>query len=298
MNLLPPQLQSLYPFDHHFLDCDGQRLHYLDEGSGPVVVMLHGNPTWSFYYRNVVQILRRNFRCIVPDHIGCGLSDKPQNYPYTLDQHIKNVTRLLDHLEVEECYLIVHDWGGAIGAGWAVDNVNKLKGWVVLNTAAFTSPRIPWQINLCRLPLLGEWFIRAHNGFARPATRMAVCCELNPSVAKGLLFPYNNWKNRVAVAGFVKDIPMRESHPSFERLKSIEDRLVSLKSKPMLLAWGMRDFCFDPGFLEEWQRRFPEARTQSFPRAGHYVLEDAETEVIPLINEFLGEQIGLKSTTE
>jgi pimeloyl-ACP methyl ester carboxylesterase len=287
MNQLPSDLQTLYPFTSKFFSHGDHKQHYIDEGTGPVVVMLHGNPTWSFYYRNVVLLLRRNFRCIVPDHMGCGFSDKPQTYPYTLDQHIKNLSALLEHLGVEEARLVVHDWGGAIGAGWAVENQDKFKGWVVLNTAAFRSPRIPWRINLLRCPILGEWVIRAHNGFAGPALKMAVCCEMNPNVGRGLMYPYNNYKNRVAIAGFVKDIPMTNRHPSYLRLKGIEDKLPEIADRPILLGWGMRDFCFDPGFLEEWQRRFPKARTISYPRAGHYILEDAETELIPEIGKFL-----------
>src|SRR5436305_7666249 len=113
----------LYPFPgHHLAVGDGVRLHYLDEGAGEPVVMVHGNPTWSFYYRNLVLTLRDRYRCVVPDHVGCGLSDKPpaDRYPYSLDRRVADLTALLDHLKLDrDVTLVVHDWGGMIGTAWA-----------------------------------------------------------------------------------------------------------------------------------------------------------------------------------
>ena len=117
--------RSLFPFESHYMDVGSSKLHYLDEGEGMPVLMVHGNPSWSFYYRNVVQALKPTRRCIVPDHIGCGLSDKPADdeYHYTLQSRIDDLTRLLDEQVPEgQLDIIVHDWGGAIGMGWAVQN--------------------------------------------------------------------------------------------------------------------------------------------------------------------------------
>ena len=109
--------EDIYPFKSNFLNIDGIKYHYLDEGSGETIVMLHGNPTWSFYYRNLIIGLRDNYRIIVPDHIGCGMSDKPQDYSYHLENHIKNLTIFLQTLNIPNLRLIVHDWGGPIGLG-------------------------------------------------------------------------------------------------------------------------------------------------------------------------------------
>ena len=123
-----PDWRPLYPFASHYAVIAGGRQHYLDEGRGPAVVMLHGNPTWSFYYRNLVLALRDEHRVIVPDHMGCGLSDKPQEYTYTLRQHIDNLEHLLDEeLQVPEVDLVVHDWGGAIGMGYAVRHPERIR---------------------------------------------------------------------------------------------------------------------------------------------------------------------------
>jgi pimeloyl-ACP methyl ester carboxylesterase len=158
-------------------------MSYLDEGSGDeAVVMVHGNPTWSFYYRNLVLGLRGKMRCIVPDHLGCGLSDKPQDFNYTLGEHIRNLRGLLDSLNLRKIHLIVHDWGGPIGLGTALARPEQLGRVVILNTAAFADTVVPWRIRLCRAPVIGEWLVRGLNGFAWPATWMSVTRPLAPDV--------------------------------------------------------------------------------------------------------------------
>jgi cis-3-alkyl-4-acyloxetan-2-one decarboxylase len=280
-----------YPFQPRFLTIDGHRLAYLDEGQGPAVVMVHGNPSWSYLYRNLVSTLCDRYRCIVPDHLGCGFSDKPADYPYRLGNHVDNLERLLDNLGVERCVLVIHDWGGAIGMGWAGKYPERVAGVVVLNTAAFRSRRIPLRIAVCRWPVLGPLLVRGFNGFARAAISMAVVRPMRPEIAKGFLAPYDSWRNRIAVLRFVEDIPMDDQHPSWSTLASIEHSLVRLRDIPLLLCWGGRDFCFNDTFYDEWRRRFPLAETHYFADAGHYVLEDAFSTIQPLVDDFL-QRIG------
>lgn len=276
-----------YPFQPHSLTIDGHKMSYLDEGEGPTVVMVHGNPTWSYLYRNLVSNLRERYRCIVPDHLGCGFSDKPQVYPYQLANHIDNLEHLLTALSIERCVLIVHDWGGAIGMGWAGRNPQRIAGMVVLNTAAFRSSRMPLRIAICRLPVIGGLLVRGINGFARAAVFMAVTKAMRPAIARGFLQPYNSWRNRIAIHRFVQDIPMNVRHPSWNTLVSVENGLAQLHSSPMLLCWGGRDFCFDVTFYQQWRSRFPEAEAHFFPEAGHYVLEDALVPIQSRIDGFL-----------
>ena len=277
-----------YPYQSRRFEIDsGHNLAYLDEGEGPAVVMVHGNPSWSYLYRNLVSGLRDRYRCIVPDHLGCGFSDKPANYPYRLSNHIDNLEHLLEKLGVKRCILVVHDWGGAIGMGWAGRHPERIVGLVVLNTAAFRSPRIPLRIALCRWPILGSLLVRGLNGFARAATFMAVTRSMRPEIAKGFLAPYNSWRHRIAVLRFVEDIPMDAGHPSWTTLVAVESTLPLLQQFPMLLCWGGHDFCFNKTFYEEWRTRFPQAEAHYFPDAGHYVLEDGLTEILPLIDGFL-----------
>lgn len=276
-----------YPFTPQSFAVGSHRLSYIDQGDGLPVVMIHGNPSWSYLYRNLITELQGEYRCIAPDHLGCGFSDKPQDYPYQLQNHIDNLEELLDHLRIERCILVVHDWGGAIGMGWAGCHPDRIAGLVVLNTAAFPSSRIPFRIAICRWPILGALLVRGLNGFSWPATFMAVNKKMDKRVAAGFLAPYDSWHNRVAIHRFVQDIPMHSNHPSRQSLVQVEESLTNLVDKPMLICWGGRDFCFNRSFYDQWVQRFPHAQAHYYEDASHYVLEDAGPEIHKLIHPFL-----------
>lgn len=277
-----------YPFTSRFVLIEGHRLHYIDEGSGPVIVMVHGNPTWSYYYRRLIALLSTQFRVIAIDHMGCGLSDKPQEYSYRLQNHIDNLAHILNTLEIGKCSLVVHDWGGAIGMGYAGRFPERIEKVVILNTAAFRSSRIPFRIRICRWPFLGAFLVRGCNGFAGFAPTMAVVNPLKNDIVRAYLSPYDSWKNRVAVHGFVRDIPLSSNHPSYDTLVEVENGLSRLaqKNPPMLILWGGRDFCFNKHFYDEWCRRFPRAERHYFANCGHYVLEDCFDSIKPIIHRF------------
>jgi len=260
----------------------------VDEGQGDIIVMVHGNPTWSYYYRRLISLLAKKHRVIAIDHMGCGLSDKPQEYNYCLQNHIDNLHSLLQYLDVETFSLVVHDWGGAIGMGVAAKRINALKRAMVLNTAAFRSLRIPFRISVCRWPIIGEPLVRGLNGFAGPAIFMAVSRKMDKEVARAFLAPYDSWHNRVAVSAFVKDIPLTSAHPSYKALLQVEQGLEKLQEQqlPMLICWGGKDFCFNKEFYDEWCVRFPGAETHYFAESGHYILEDAFDEIAPLAEKF------------
>ncbi len=279
-------LDHVYPFRSQFLQLEENNLHYIDEGSGQPILMLHGNPTWSFYYRNLIQTFKPKFRTIVPDHVGCGLSDKPQDYAYTLENHIQNTYKLVRFLDLKKIILVVHDWGGAIGFGLVTRYPELFDKIVILNTAAYPSPHIPPTINLLRQGRFGEWLTRKFNLFAWPATFMTTEKPLPKAIKQGYLLPYNSWNNRVAVARFVQDIPMDKSHPTFQTLSEIEDKLKTLKH-PKLILWGGKDFCFNHHFFEKWISIYPDADAHWFAKAGHYVLEDALDEVSAKIWDFI-----------
>ncbi|HEY5552883.1 MAG TPA: alpha/beta fold hydrolase [Opitutaceae bacterium] len=279
---------ALYPFESRFHPLEGGvRMHYVDEGQGDeAVLMLHGNPTWGFFYRDVVKALAGRIRCVVPDHVGMGLSDKPQDYRYTLEQRIADVGSLVAALGLERVHLIVHDWGGAIGFGWARRNPELIGRIVITNTAAFPDTRIPLRIAACRIPLLGPLIVRGLNGFAGAAVSMAVTRPLSPAVREGFLAPYGSWRDRVAVNAFVRDIPMRPSHPSYAELAAISGALSQFRDRQILIAWGERDFCFTTHFLARWREIYPSAETAIEPEAGHYLLEDAGERLVRRIADF------------
>jgi haloalkane dehalogenase len=285
---LPNWLAELYPFEPKRFDTGRGMMSYLDEGQGDeAVVMVHGNPTWSFYYRNLVLGLRGSLRCIVPDHLGCGLSAKPQDFDYTLGEHIRNLRALLDSLNLRKIHLIVHDWGGPIGLGAVLQKPDQLGHVVILNTAAFADTIVPARIRLCRVPVLGEWWVRGFNGFAWPATWMAVTTPLAPDVKRGYLYPYDNWANRIATHRFVVDIPTGRGSPSDRALAELEPRLSILRNRPARILWGGKDFCFNQHYYDRWRALLPTAQADYLESAGHYVLEDAGLQCLDKIRGFL-----------
>ncbi len=288
------RLKKEYPFNGKHLDIGGLGYHYLDEGAGAPVVMVHGNPSWSFYYRNLVLALRDRYRCIVPDHIGCGLSDKPgdDRYEYTLARRVDDLERLLETLGVtEKITLIVHDWGGMIGMAYAVRHPERISRLVILNTGAFHLPKtkpFPLGLRICRDTVLGTLLVRGLNAFSTGASYVG--CKRNPmSPELRALYqlPYDSWQNRIATLRFVQDIPLSPGDRGYDLVSAVSDGIGQFSNLPILICWGEQDFVFDRHFLAEWQQRFPAAELHSYPDCGHYVLEDAKEEVVPLISRFL-----------
>ncbi len=285
-----------YPFSGKTLDLDGLSYHYLDEGSGKPVVMVHGNPSWSYYYRNLVLALRGRYRCIVPDHIGCGLSDKPgdKRYDYTLSRRVDDLERLIDHLGLEEkITLVLHDWGGMIGMAYACRHPERIGRLVLLNTAAFHLPKekkFPLGLKICRDTPLGALLVRGFNAFSVGAS--LVGCKKHPMarvVSRSYRAPYDSWKNRIATLRFVQDIPLVPGDRNYALVSEVAAGLAQFSELPIAIFWGELDFVFDTAFLAEWIRRYPKAKVRRYPDAGHYILEDMKDEVVPLIADFLND---------
>lgn len=286
--------KEIYPFAGKFRDRGGLQQHYLDEGKGDPVVMVHGNPSWSIYYRNLVNTLKDTHRCIVPDHIGCGLSDKPNDdaYEYTLANRVADLESLLEEIGVtENITLVVHDWGGMIGMAFATHHPEKIKRLVILNTSAFHLPKtkpLPLGLNICRNTLFGTFIVRGFNVFSAGAAHVG--CKRNPmssELQKAYRAPYNNWANRIATLRFVQDIPLHPSDKAHSLVSSVEDNVDELAEVPMIICWGLKDFVFDHHFLAKWEQNFPNAEIHRYEDCGHYILEDAQEEVIPLIESFI-----------
>ncbi len=285
-----------YPFKSHYATVKDLRIHYIDEGprTAPAVVMLHGNPSWSFYYRHLVIALSDEYRCIVPDHVGMGLSDKPaaDAYDFGLDRRVDDLDALLDKLAPgDDITLVVHDWGGMIGMTWAARYPERIKRLVILNTAAFHLPagrEIPWQLKVSRLPMINKLLNQGFNAFAKGAVKYCVTRRPMPAdVGAAYLAPYDSWVNRVAVRKFVEVIPLEKGDSGYDTITQVQEKLQQFSGIPMLICWGMKDFVFDSYFLDEWQRRFPNATVHRFEDAGHYILEDAGEDVVPLVEEFM-----------
>lgn len=298
--------RTLYPFcsHHHALGNDGEhRMHYVDEGPGSAspgapttedrevesLLMVHGNPTWSFYWRNLIAAWSERYRTVAPDHLGMGLSDKPQEYPYSLTQHADNLVSLIDALDLKNITLLAHDWGGAIGLQAALLRPERFRKFVLFNTGAFPPPYVPKRIAVCRLPIVGNWAMRSLNAFAQSAQSMATNFPggLPKPVLKGLIAPYDSWQNRVGIANFVGDIPLRTSHPTHQVLVDLENGLEQFADRPVKLVWGMKDWCFTPKCLRRFEGIFPDAESHPIQNAGHWVIEDSVEEVIEVVGDFL-----------
>jgi len=290
-----------YPFTPRaFVHANGLTQSYLDEGprDGEVVVMLHGNPSWSYYWRHLVLDLRdpastRGYRCIVPDHIGMGLSDKPgdASYAYTLQSRIDDLDALLAKLDVgDDLTLAVHDWGGMIGFGWALANAARVKRLVVLNTGAFPLPAakaMPWRLRLGRDSLLGTGLIRGFNAFAAGAAKQGVETPMPADVRRAYLAPYDSWANRIATLRFVQDIPLAPGDRAWPPVEEAGRRLREFADRPVFIGWGLRDFVFDKHFLHGFTSALAHAEVHAFEDAGHYVLEDKHAVLVPAIRAFL-----------
>jgi len=286
--------RHLYPFDSHFMDINGFKYHYVDEGAGSPVIMVHGNPTWSFYYRQLIQALSHQYRTIAVDHVGCGLSDKPtqDQYDYTLDCRISDLERFISRLELKDkITLVLHDWGGMIGIAYALRHLDRMDKIILLNTAAFFPPQgrpLPFRLKLIRhIKPFANVAVLGFNAFARSALFMATAKGLSGDVKSGLLAPYNCPQNRIATLRFVEDIPLKPTDPSYDTVKTVQNELHRLRKLPMLICWGMKDFVFTKVYLDEWCNRFPDAHVHTFEDAGHYVLEDAAEMVIDRIRKFM-----------
>ncbi|WP_200956293.1 alpha/beta fold hydrolase [Lysobacter sp. Root983] len=291
-----------YPFQpQRFEVRPGIAMSYLDQGpkDGEVVVMLHGNPSWSYYWRKLVLGLRDRYRCIVPDHVGMGLSDKPRDdrYTYTLQSRIDDVERLLQYLRIDgPITLAVHDWGGGIGFGWGLKHSDQIKRLVITNTGAFPLPSakpLPKRLRLGRDSAIGTGLIRGLNAFAGSAARVGVVSPMPRAVRRAYLAPYDSWANRIATSRFVQDIPLAEGDAAWPLVQAMGRKLPEYADRPAFIGWGLRDFVFDHHFLKGFTDALPQAQVHAFEDAGHYVLEDKAALLVPEIRAFLdGHPIG------
>lgn len=288
---------SVYPFEKRRIDLGGYEMNCLDEGKGGLVLMVHGNPSWSFYFRELVKSLRGSNRCIAPDHIGMGLSDRPieSRYAYTLKSRIDDLDKLMERLApAGPVTLVLHDWGGMIGMGWAARHPERVKAVVAFNTACF---RLPAEKNF---PGLLKMLRGSLSGVPIRASRLARRFVLSTCVAKRKLSPEamdaylsvcDGWNRSLAVHRFVQDIPLAPGDPAWETVVDIESKLAAFAETPMLLPWGLKDWVFDAAFLNGWKRRFPKATVHPFPDCGHFLLEDAPGDLVPLIRDFIARPV-------
>ncbi len=262
-----------YPFEHHSFQTAAGAMHYVDEGEGQPIVFVHGNPSWSFEFRGLIKRLSSQYRCIAPDHIGFGLSDKPAEWSYLPREQAANFESLMESLDLSDITLVVEDWGGPIGLTYAVAHPGKVKAVVILNSWAWSVQRDLYYQAFSKFTggPLGRWLIKKRNFFARDIFR-AVFGEkrrLTAQLHQHYLSPLAIPEQRKGSWVFPGEITR-----SSEWLAGIEPRLASLQSKKILIAWGLKDIAFREKELNRWISIFPHARVVRFADAGHFVPEE------------------------
>lgn len=288
-----------WPYQAKWFDSADGRLHYVDEGprDGRPVVMVHGNPTWSYLYRHFIEAVTSNgYRAIVMDHLGFGRSDKPDSPElYRIPAHAERCEALLESLEISDATIVVQDWGGPIGLHWAASHPERVRSLVVLNTFAHRPPEdvpLPLPLKLFRTPGVGELMVKGLNAFVKIflfKEGVVYPERLGTNEKAAYRAPHPNWRSRTAMLVFPREIPSGPQGNVSDFLAGLNEKLVpAFAEKPVFIAWPMKDIAFTPDMLEDfWLKDFPNAEVMRIEDAGHYIQEDAHEKVIPPLLGFL-----------
>lgn len=274
-----------YPFAPHYLSLPAGRLHYVDEGAGEPVVFVHGTPVWSFVYRHLIKGLQADYRCVAPDHLGFGFSDKPQKWAYTPAAHAENLTRLIEHLELKNITLVVHDFGGPIGLHYGVRFPANVKRVVVMNSWMWplnAQKNIKQASQFFGGPV-GKVLYQYFNFSARQLLPRGFydAKALTPAIHAHYLKPFDQPAHRLGTWHFAKEL--LDSKPWFAELWQ---QHAVLATKPMLLLWGKHDHFICHPFLFRWHIHFLQAKVVEL-EAGHFVQEEKPAEVLREVRAFL-----------
>ena len=277
---------SEYPFKDNWLHYRDGYVHYVDEGRGSTILLLHGNPTWSYIYRNVIKDLREGCRLIAPDYPGFGMSRAPTGYRFTPQEHSDVITELIEQLELKNLVVVVQDWGGPIGMNYAVQNSTNVSGLVVMNTWAWPSSSLQkmFSIVMGGWPL-GYWLQTRRNYFAKSDFPGGICAKekLTESFRKAYTDPFPTPESRKPTWIFPRQI--RKARPW---LAEIESQLPKLSDIPAQIVWGTHD---DPGFpvneMIKWQGFLKKHETETLDSASHSVQEDRPDRVAASIRRVL-----------
>lgn len=274
--------RELYPFKSRWFESAVGRVHYVDEGTGPPLLLLHGNPTWSFLYRDIIRRLRDRFRCVAVDYPGFGLSDRPEGYRYTPGEHSQVVVDLVDRLGLEELLIMGQDWGGPIGLSIALASPERVRGLIIGNSWFWPADRLGMKA-FSRIMSSGplQRAILGRNFFVERLIPGGTSRTLSPSEMRHYRGVQPTPEARVGVAEFPRQILAAE--PWLRDLAAGVER--SLSQKPLLLVWGMRDVALGPRFIPRWRAAFSDHQLIELPSAKHFIQEDAPAEIAQAIAE-------------
>ena len=273
----------LYPFEHRFADLgNGIDMHYVDEGEGETLLMLHGNPTWSFLYRKMILKLRGNFRCVAPDYPGFGLTEAPSGYGFTPGEHSENIERFADKLGLRDVTLIAQDWGGPVGLGLAIRRPELVKRLVLGNTFAWVlvsrrNRAFSWLMG----GPIGRTMAYLFNGVARFFFMRGFAHRPDREVLGMYLAPFRRRADRKQTS-----ISPRQLTKAAEYLSTVEGGLGRISDRPTLLTWGVKDFAFRDAARQRFEEAFPDHQTVLLD-ASHFWQEDAGEEAADAIQKWM-----------
>jgi len=275
-----------YPFRHNFFLTPFGNIHYVDEGKGKPVIFIHGNPSWSFQFRNVIKGLTGTSRCIALDHLGFGLSDKPIDWSYLPEEHAGNLELFLESLDLQDMTLVVGDWGGPIGLSYAMHHPGRVRNIVITNTWLWPV-RDDWYYQVFSRfmgGVIGRWLIYRYNFFATTVMRsmFGTKSRLTPEIHQHYLAPLARPEERKGCWVLPGQII-----GSSDWLQSLWEQRNVLQDKNILIAWGMRDIAFRKKELATWIMAFPRARVLRYEDTGHFVAEEKPTELVTEIRNLL-----------
>ncbi len=277
--------KSEYPFTSNYFEINGQKLHYIDEGKGETVLFVHGTPSWSFDYRNIIKKLKENFRCIAIDHIGFGLSDKPEHYNYSTQNHSKTLEKFVLEKNLENITLVVHDFGGAIGLNFAMQYPGKIKRLVIFNSWLWSSKTDPDFIKLSKIlksPLLP--FLYRYLNFSAKfiLPKSFGDSKMSKQLLKQYTKPFADKTQRNGALAFAKSL--LNDQDWFDELWS---KRQAISNRPTLFIWGMKDPVIKPHNLEKFQSGFANSTTVKLETSGHFPHEEHADTVTKEMLDFL-----------
>lgn len=277
--------RSQYPFTSKWAELHDGRMHYVDEGSGPPVLLVHGTPTWSFEYRHVIRAAMDSSRCIAPDHLGFGLSSRPRQASYSPEAHSARLREFVDAIGLDRFALVVHDYGGPIGLPLAL--AGRVTRLVILNTWMWPLDDDREMANRARIVqgALGRWMYRTLNASLKLLMPSAYGdkSRLTKTIHRQYLEPFRDRDDRVLVLWPLAYALLGSS--SFYR--ELYSRMDVLRGIPTSIIWGLRDTAFRPHMLARWRKELPDAAVLALDHAGHWPHEEAPSEVAEAIAEFL-----------
>lgn len=278
---------NTFPFQPHFETINGFRMHYVDEGEGEPVLCLHGMPTWGYLYRKFIKKLSATNRVIAPDQMGFGKSDVPQDKEYRMEEHVDNLKELLIKLDLQDITLIVQDWGGPIGFGFAVDVPERIKRLVIMNTSVgvMSEDKKPWYAMLEEKGIYNQ-FIMNIEGLIKGGIHNKE--KVTDTMIKAYTAPFPSEEYYLGALAWPKDIPVGKEHPSAVIMQHVRDNLDKLSNKEKVLIWGLKDPIFPEKTIDWWHKIYPNIETHEIPNAAHFLQEDAPKEIISIIQDFIG----------